>query len=101
MIQKACRRAVSLADAHDREEIYRLRHHVYASELGQHPENRERLLRDALDDFNLYLVGREEGEIAAFVSITPPSNGRYSIDKYLSRSELPFPADAGLFEIRL
>ncbi len=33
--------------------------------------------------------------------MTPPGHGRYSIDKYVSRDELPFPCDDGLFEVRI
>src|SRR5439155_7199861 len=40
-------------------------------------------------------------EIAGFISITPPTAERYSIDKYARREQLPFPVDAGLFEVRL
>jgi histidinol-phosphate/aromatic aminotransferase/cobyric acid decarboxylase-like protein/GNAT superfamily N-acetyltransferase len=87
----------------DRAEIYRMRHAVYAAELHQHPVNAAGELRDALDAFNIYLAAREPatGAIAGFVSITPPGHGKYSIDKYLSRDELPFACDDGLYEVRL
>ena len=45
-----------LATATDREEIYRLRHAIYARELGQHAANADGRLSDALDEFNVYLV---------------------------------------------
>ena len=38
---------VAVATQHDRDAIYRLRHRVYAAELGQHPENSEGRLTDA------------------------------------------------------
>lgn len=85
----------------DRETIYRLRHDVYATELGQHAQNAQGVLRDPLDEFNEYIVASVRGEIAGFVSITPPGHGRYSIDKYLRRDELPFACDDGLYEVRL
>jgi histidinol-phosphate/aromatic aminotransferase/cobyric acid decarboxylase-like protein/GNAT superfamily N-acetyltransferase len=92
---------LALADRADREEIYQLRHAVYAAELGQHPENTAQRLTDELDTFNHYLMARVGDRLAGFVSITPPGFGRYSIDKYFARSALPFPVDDGLFEIRI
>jgi len=91
----------------EQREIHRLRHAVYARELGQHPANRDGMLRDGLDRFNTYIVARIGRNVAGFVSITPPptSEGRashaYSIDKYVSRSDLPFDLDGGVYEIRL
>jgi histidinol-phosphate/aromatic aminotransferase/cobyric acid decarboxylase-like protein/N-acyl-L-homoserine lactone synthetase len=93
--------SLRIADAGDREEIYAIRHRVYASELGQHAENAKGRITDALDDVNIYLVATIAGEIAGFVSITPPSSAGYSIDKYFARSELPLSFDDGLYEVRL
>jgi len=92
---------LDVASDGDREEIYRIRHAVYATELGQHPENDCRSLRDSLDEVNQYIVARRRGRIVGFVSITPPGCGRYSIDKYVAREDLPFPCDDGLYEVRL
>jgi hypothetical protein len=50
---------------------------------------------------NGYPVLAYGDEIAGFVSATPPGHGRYSIDKYVSRDELPFTCDDGLFEVRI
>src|SRR6266446_7130760 len=63
---------LSLATQADREVIYRLRHEVYARELGQHAASPAGQLRDALDDWNIYLVARIGGQIAGFISLTPP-----------------------------
>jgi histidinol-phosphate/aromatic aminotransferase/cobyric acid decarboxylase-like protein/predicted GNAT family N-acyltransferase len=93
--------ALRMAVSADRPAIYRLRHDVYASELGQHPENPQGTLSDALDEFNHYIVACEEGEIVGFVSLTPPGHGRYSVDKYVPRDELPVAADDRLYEVRL
>ena len=90
-----------MAETGERPSIYRLRHDVYATELGQHPENPQGMLSDALDEFNHYIVACEEGEIVGFVSLTPPGHGRYSVDKYVPREELPVPADDRLYEVRL
>lgn len=78
-----------------------MRHDVYATEIGQHEVNPEGLLRDPLDHANIYLVAGRGTEVIGFVSVTPPGAGHYSIDKYFRRSDLPFPVDAGLFEVRL
>ncbi len=92
---------VRMATAEDREAVYALRHRVYAQELGQYATNAEGRLTDALDAFNEYVVARVDGALAGFVSITPPWGGRYSIDKYFAREEMPFDFDDGLFEIRI
>ncbi len=63
---------VSVATQTDREAIYRLRHEVYARELGQHAANPAARLKDALDDWNLYLVAKQGTQIAGFISVTPP-----------------------------
>ena len=92
---------ISPARDQDRPAIYRLRHQVYACELHQHPENPEERLTDTLDDCNIYITASLAGEVVGFVSLTPPSHGRFSIDKYLDRHELSFPMDERSFEVRL
>src|SRR3954463_2070673 len=93
--------AIELADARDREHIARLRHEVYARELGQHATNTTGRLRDPLDDYNVMLVARVGTDIAGFISVTPPGRGPFSIDKYFDRATLPFAFDAKLYEIRI
>jgi histidinol-phosphate/aromatic aminotransferase/cobyric acid decarboxylase-like protein/GNAT superfamily N-acetyltransferase len=85
----------------DLEWIYRVRHDVYARELGQHPENGAGTLTDALDGSNTYLVAARGEAPVGFVSVTPPWAGRYSVDKYLSRAEVPELGGDGLFEVRI
>jgi histidinol-phosphate/aromatic aminotransferase/cobyric acid decarboxylase-like protein/GNAT superfamily N-acetyltransferase len=92
---------LSLADERDREAIHRIRHEVYARELGQHHINPAGHLRDALDDWNCYLVAKLGEEIGGFISITPPGRPSYSIDKYFARETLPFAFDDKLYEVRL
>ncbi|MGW0807743.1 aminotransferase class I/II-fold pyridoxal phosphate-dependent enzyme [Nonomuraea sp. NPDC002799] len=88
--------------ADDREWIYRLRHEVYARELGQHAPNQAGRLTDELDGDNVYLVAASGAEPVGFVSVTPPWAGRYSIDKYLPRDGHPSPpGQDALFEIRI
>ena len=98
---RADRLTVRLGTDHDRETIYRLRHEVYARELGQYSTNTAGRLTDSLDAFNHYLVIADGDRIVGFVSITPPGGPSYSIDKYFKRRELPFPVDDRLYEIRL
>jgi histidinol-phosphate/aromatic aminotransferase/cobyric acid decarboxylase-like protein/predicted N-acetyltransferase YhbS len=93
--------SISLANAQDREVIYKMRHEVYARELGQHVENDHGRLTDKLDAINLYIVAKAGEEIAGFVSVTPPNDVGYSVDKYFSREELPFSFDEGLYETRI
>jgi len=99
--QAAASFVLGLADAEDREEIFRLRHEIYARELGQHAVNPAGALRDKLDESNLYLTARCGGEIAGFVSLTPPRAPSFSVDKYFARTTLPFAFDDRLYEVRL
>lgn len=92
---------IARASASDREAIYRIRHEVYARELGQHATNDSGRLTDPVDAVNQYIVALIDGEVAGFVSLTPPGDHPYSIDKYFRREDLPFPVDAGLHEVRL
>lgn len=98
---RAGRLRIALASSGDLEAISRVRHRVYATELGQHAENGEGRLSDSLDGFNLTIVATIDGEVAGFVSLTPPGHGRYGIDKYLRRDQFPFPFDDRLYEVRL
>ncbi|MBZ5686150.1 MAG: aminotransferase class I/II-fold pyridoxal phosphate-dependent enzyme [Acidobacteriia bacterium] len=91
---------ISLAYADDRPAIYRLRHQIYALELGQHHPNPEQQLSDSLDAFNVYVKAAVDGRIAGFVSITPPGH-HYSVDKYFTRDVFPFSFDDGVYEVRL
>jgi histidinol-phosphate/aromatic aminotransferase/cobyric acid decarboxylase-like protein len=92
---------VRIATPDEREEIYHLRHEVYARELGQHALNKLGSLHDPLDEFNIYIVASLNGVLAGFVSITPPGFGSYSVDKYLCRENFPELAGDGLYEVRL
>src|SRR6478672_11599838 len=90
VVRETNRVVLTLANYGDRERIYRLRHDVYARELGQHHVNDAGSLSDSLDEQNVYLLARTDGEIAGFISVTPPTSPAYSIDKYASREQLPF-----------
>ena len=60
------------ATERDRQAIYRSRHDVYAIELGQHGVHPEGVLKTHLDDFNRYFVAVVDGQLAGYISITPP-----------------------------
>ncbi|MER5888010.1 histidinol-phosphate transaminase [Streptomyces sp. NPDC001941] len=81
--------------------IHELRHRVYAQELGQHAPRPDRRLSDALDGDNVYLVAARGPVRIGFVSLTPPWLGRYGLDKYLTRDELPVLSEGGAFEVRI
>jgi histidinol-phosphate/aromatic aminotransferase/cobyric acid decarboxylase-like protein len=92
---------MAVATPDEREAIYRLRHEVYACELHQHAENDAGRLTDDVDGHNEFFAATIDGELAGCISVTPPGTGRFSVDKYVRREELPFPCDEGLYEVRL
>ncbi|NGN68230.1 aminotransferase class I/II-fold pyridoxal phosphate-dependent enzyme [Streptomyces sp. A7024] len=89
------------ATAEDLEWIHELRHRVYAEELGQHAPDPAGRLRDGLDGDNVYLVAARGAARIGFVSLTPPWVGRYGLDKYLTRDELPLLSGSDVFEVRI
>ncbi|WP_348263300.1 histidinol-phosphate transaminase [Telmatobacter sp. DSM 110680] len=93
--------AIELATQADRPSIYRMRHEVYATELGQHAVQPTAMLSDALDDGNIYIVAKVRSQLAGFISVTPPTLGRYSIEKYVRRDELPVELDGHTYEARI
>jgi histidinol-phosphate/aromatic aminotransferase/cobyric acid decarboxylase-like protein len=92
---------ITLATPDDRSSIYHMRHEVYASELRQHRIQPNAMLSDALDENNIYILAKVDEELAGFISITPPELGRYSIEKYLDRGELPIRLDDRTYEARI
>ncbi|MFE0103556.1 aminotransferase class I/II-fold pyridoxal phosphate-dependent enzyme [Streptomyces sp. NPDC059009] len=96
-----CDLQLRTAAPEDLEWIHELRHRVYAEELGQHAPDPAGLLRDGLDGENVYLVAARGATRIGFVSVTPPWLGRYSLDKYLSRDELPSLDEDDPFEVRI
>ncbi|MFD4688918.1 aminotransferase class I/II-fold pyridoxal phosphate-dependent enzyme [Streptomyces sp. NPDC058463] len=92
---------IRVADPEDLVWIHELRHRVYAQELGQHAPRPDRQLHDALDGDNVYLVAARGPVRMGFVSLTPPWLGRYGLDKYLTRDELPLLSEGGVFEVRI
>ena len=68
-----CKVSIGLATPADRPSIYRMRHEVYATELGQHAMQPNEMLSDAIDDGNIYIVAKVRGQLAGFISVTPPT----------------------------
>ena len=91
----------SIASSLDRQEIYKIRHLIYAQELNQHAVNSSQQLSDDLDTENKYIVAKSGNQILGFISITTPNTKKYSVDKYFSRSDIPYAFDEYLYEIRL
>ncbi|MFD8569062.1 aminotransferase class I/II-fold pyridoxal phosphate-dependent enzyme [Streptomyces sp. NPDC059639] len=85
----------------DRDWIHELRHRVYAQELGQHAPDPAGRLSDGLDGDNVYLVAARGARRVGFVSVTPPWAGRFGLDKYLDRDELPSLREPDTFEVRI
>ena len=91
---------LSLATTTHRNDIDRIRHDVYASELGQFTIRPDGLLQDRPEVESIYITAFDGGKLVGFVGITPPTSPRYSIDHYLSRSDVPVQFDKRLYEIR-
>jgi GNAT superfamily N-acetyltransferase len=92
--------SISIANAEHREAIYRMRHDVYADELGQYESRPNGILPDKTDINCVYITASLGGALVGFVGVTPPSSPRYSVDKYLRRDEIQFTFDEHLYEIR-
>lgn len=92
---------VRTATQQDLDWIYGLRHRVYAEELRQHEPTPAAQLRDGLDGDNVYLVVAAGEAPVGFVSLTPPWAGRYGLEKYVTRDELPVLDADGVFEVRI
>jgi histidinol-phosphate/aromatic aminotransferase/cobyric acid decarboxylase-like protein/GNAT superfamily N-acetyltransferase len=94
------RLVLALASDVERSVVYRARHEVYATELGQYTTRTDGMLPDAEGLQATYIVASVDGTIVGFVGITPPSSPSFSVDRYLPRGEIPFPFDQHLYEIR-
>ncbi len=81
-------------------EIDRIRHDIYAKELGQFDARPDGVLTDRAEVKSIYITAVENEALVGFVGITPPTSPRYSADHYLSRSDIPVQFDERLYEIR-
>ncbi len=91
---------ISVANAEERQAVYRMRHEVYCTELGQYQECQDGSLPDASDVHSLYLIASVDGKLVGFVGITPPDSPSFSIEKHLSRDAIPMALDRHTFEVR-
>lgn len=92
---------ISISTKEQDDELAIHRHDIYAVELRQHETNRLERLGDSLDAYNINIVVCARGELAGFISLTPPNKQTFSIDKYFKRSDLPFTIDESVWETRL
>lgn len=95
------RLVITAANESDRQSIYAIRHSIYAEELGQHKVNETGQLKDDLDLCNHYIVARKHHKVIGFISITSPASGKFSVDRYFDRSDIPFSFNEHLYEIRI
>ncbi|MFC1452139.1 aminotransferase class I/II-fold pyridoxal phosphate-dependent enzyme [Verrucomicrobiota bacterium] len=91
---------ISVANAAERQVVYRMRHDVYSTELGQYASRPDGALPDTTDITTVYIVASVGGDVVGFVGITPPSSPRFSVEKHLARDEIPIALDEHTFEIR-
>ncbi len=91
---------VRSANSEDRSEIFRLRHEVYAVELGHHPVNADGSIDDSPEVQTEFLVAESGGKVVGFIGVTAPTSPRYAIEKYVDRAQMPLVFDSRLFEIR-
>ncbi|MBN1448711.1 MAG: histidinol-phosphate aminotransferase family protein [Bacteroidetes bacterium] len=89
-----------MASAAQREMVYRLRHDVYAKELGQYSARSDGTLPDPEEVTSSYIIATVDDDLVGFVGVTPPTSARYSVDRYLDRSELPVVFDDHIYEVR-
>ena len=54
---------ICVAEARERDTIYRVRHEVNARELGQHHTNSSGSLQDSLDERNIYIVAKTQNDL--------------------------------------
>ncbi|WP_353940517.1 histidinol-phosphate transaminase [Streptomyces sp. HUAS MG91] len=85
----------------DADWIHDLRHRAYAREPGQYAARPDGRQGDAPDADNVCLVVTRGAVRVGFVSVTPPWLGRFGLDRYLERDELPLLREADTFEVRI
>ena len=90
---------ISIANTDERESIYHMRHDIYATELGQYKSRTNESLPDTGNVNSVYITASLDGKLAGFVGITHPDSPQFSVDKFLSREEIPLTFDESLYEI--
>ncbi|MFT5128201.1 MAG: histidinol-phosphate/aromatic aminotransferase/cobyric acid decarboxylase-like protein [Rhodothermales bacterium] len=90
---------VSVASAVERVVLYRLRHDVYCTELGQYEERSDGSLPDAVDIHSHYVIATIDDTLVGFVGITAPDSPRFSVEKHLGEA-MPVDLDEQTYEIR-
>ncbi|GAA4256531.1 histidinol-phosphate aminotransferase family protein [Dactylosporangium darangshiense] len=67
----------------DLDDIFSLRHEVYAAELQQYPASDDGRLAEPADSANVFLLAEVGSTLAGFISLTPPEAPRYFVERYL------------------
>ena len=80
--------------------INRIRHEVYATELGQFEPNSKKTIHDRPEVDSTYIIAYNRGMLVGFVAITPPSSPSFSMDKYIERSASSLQCNGQLYEVR-
>ena len=91
---------IAVANGQDLSAIYRMRHEVYAAELNQYEARPDGVLSDSDQIRPVYIAAWMGGKLAGFIGMTPPESPRYSVDRYLARTDIPAKFDDHLYEIR-
>lgn len=76
---------LAVADNGMRSAIYKARHDVYACELRQYPVSPDKVLTDATDAYNHYIVATVGNKVAGFVAVTPPGKPK-AMEKHSIRT---------------
>lgn len=76
---------ISISTKEQDDELAFHRHDIYAVELRQHETNRLERLGDSLDAYNINIVVCARGELAGFISLTPP-NKRFQLINILNEA---------------
>ena len=92
--------SIAVANTSRQRAVYRMRHEVYAAELGQYESLPSGSLPDATDVKTVYITACIGGKVVGFVGITPPSSPCFSLEKRLSPDEILVTLDDHTFEIR-
>lgn len=91
---------IAIANNKERLAIAHTRHEVYAIELGQYEIQEDGMLPDPTGADITYIVAYMKDNLLGFIGITSPTSQRYCLERYVGRSEISFPFDNHLYEIR-
>lgn len=91
---------IKIANPTEQQDVYRLRHDVYCTELHQYPPRPDNHLPDNPDIKSIYITATIDDTLVGFIGITPPSSPHYSLEKHIARKHLPNLPREHTYEIR-